>query len=98
MVYKIIGEFNDYILDKIIKKISEDFVFLYYNNSLYISFKDINTLSRNSFNVKDVLKGSKNLALIEINQNNILLEDEIAGEWCKNRFVDLEKQKFEKDK
>lgn len=97
MVYKIIGNFTDENFDKIISKISSKFKFMYCNDTLYVSMKSIDSLSEDKDYLYKIFRPAKDFFIVEITEQTILKEDNIVGEWCKDNFVLLEKQKFEKE-
>lgn len=97
MIYKIIGNFTDENFEKIIAKVSSRFKFMYCNDTLYVSMKNIDSLSEDKAFLYKIFKPAKDFFIVEITEQNILKEDEIVGEWCKDNFVWLEKQRFEKE-
>lgn len=97
MIYKIIGNFTDENFEKIIAKVSSKFKFMYCNDTLYVSMKNIDFLNEDKAFLYKIFRPAKDFFIVEITEQNILKEDEIVGEWCKDNFVLLEKQKFEKE-
>lgn len=97
MVYKIIGNFTNENFEKIISKVSSKFKFMYYNDTLYVSMKLVDSLKEDKEFLYRIFKPAKDFFIVEINEQNILKEEDIIGEWCKDNLVSLEKQKFEKD-
>ena len=97
MIYKIIGNFTDENFEKIIVKVSSKFKFLYCNDTLYVSMKSVDSLSEDKEFLYRIFKPARDFFIVEITEQNILKEDEIVGEWCKDNFVLLEKQRFEKE-
>lgn len=97
MIYKIIGNFTDENFEKIISKISLKFKFMYCNDTLYVSMKSVDSIEEDKLFLYKIFKPAKDFFIIEITEQTILKEDEVIGEWCKDNFVFLEKQKFEKE-
>ena len=95
MIYKIIGNFTDQNFNRIIDKISLKFNFIYCNDTLYISIKNIDSLSENKDYLAKLFKPAKDFFITEITEQNILKENEMISEWCRENFVRLESQKFE---
>ena len=97
MIYKIIGNFTDENFDKIIAKVASRFKFMYYNDTLYISMKSIDSIGEDREFLYKIFRPARDFFIVEINEENILKEDDVIGEWCKDNFVLLEKQRFEKE-
>lgn len=97
MIYKIIGNFTDENFDKIITKVASRFKFMYCNDTLYISMKSIDSIGEDREFLYKIFRPARDFFIVEINEENILKEDDIVGEWCKDNFVLLEKQRFEKE-
>lgn len=97
MIYKIVGNFTDENFDRIISKVSSRFKFMYCNDTLYVSMKSIDSLSEDKEFLYKIFRPARDFFIIEITEQTILKEDEVVGEWCKDNFVLLEKQKFEKE-
>ena len=97
MIYKIIGNFTDENFDRIISKISLRFKFMYCNDTLYVSIKNFNSLIQDKEYLYKVFKPAKDFFITEITEQTILKENEVIGEWCKDNFVLLEKQRFEEE-
>ena len=97
MIYKIIGNFKDENFDRIIAKVSSRFKFMYCNDTLYVSMKNVDCLSEDKDFLYRIFKPARDFFIIEITEQSILKEDEVIGEWCKDNFVLLEKQRFEKE-
>ena len=68
---------------------------MYYNDILYVSIKSIDSLSEDKEFLYKIFRPAKDFLIVEITEQTILKEDDIIGEWCKDNFVLLEKQKFE---
>lgn len=97
MIYKIVGNFTDQNFDRIISKVSSRFKFMYCNDTLYVSIKTVDSLSEDKEFLYKIFRPARDFFIVEITEQTILKEDEVIGEWCKDNFVLLEKQKFEKE-
>ena len=97
MIYKIIGNFTDENFERIITKVSSKFKFMYCNDTLYVSMKSVDSLSEDKEFLYKIFKPARDFFIVEITEQNILKEDEVVGEWCKDNLVLLEKQRFEKE-
>lgn len=97
MIYKVVGNFNQENFEKIIKRVSERFGFMYYNETLYLSVKDYDSMEGHKDVLSKAFRPSKDFLIREITSENILKEPEIISEWCRNNFVSLEQQKYEKE-
>ena len=97
MIYKVIGNFTDENFEKIIIKISSKFKFMYCNDTLYVSMKSVDSLIEDKQFLYKVFRPAKNFFITEITEQTILKEDDVIGEWCKDNFVLLEKQRYEKE-
>lgn len=96
MVYKILTDFEDG-LDNIIKGLSLDFMVLFYRNVLYIAKKEGRTSKQEVDNdLKKIIKST--FYCQELNESNLKYEPLKAMEWCKEQFVRIETQLFEKEK
>ena len=98
MVYKVQGDFNGDNFDKIITKLTPKCIFIYTNDTMYVSLKSIDYLNEGDKFIKSAFKPVKSFLITKINEQNILKEDFVAGNWCKDQFVRLEKQLYEKNK
>lgn len=97
MVYKIQGDFNDDNFEKIITKLAQKCIFIYVIDTMYVSLKSIDYLDGGDAFIKSVFKPVKSFLITKINEKNILKEDFVTGNWCKDQFVRLEKQLYEKN-
>lgn len=97
MVYKIIGKFTDDNFFKIVDKVSARFKFIYCNDTLYISMKNVDSLEKDREYLYKIFKPARDFFITEITEQNIFKESEIIVEWCRDNLVLLEKQKFEKE-
>lgn len=97
MIYKIIGNFTDENFEKIISKVSSRFKFMYCNDTLYVSIKNIDSIEEDKLYLHRIFKPAKDFFIMEVTEQSILKEEEIIGEWCKDNFVLLERKRFEKE-
>ena len=96
MVYKILTDFEEG-LDNIIKELSSDFMVLFYRNAIYIAKKGGRASKQEvDKDLKRIIKAT--FYCQELNENNLKYEPLKAMEWCKEQFVRIETQLFEKEK
>lgn len=97
MVYKIQGDFNENNFEKILSKLAQKCIFIYVTDTMYVSLKSIEYLDDSDTFIKSVFKPARSFLITKINEQNILKEDFVSGSWCKDQFVRLEKQLYEKN-
>lgn len=96
MVYKILTDFEDG-LDNIIKELSLDFMVLFYRNAIYIAKKEGRASKQEvDKDLKRIIKAT--FYCQELNENNLKYEPLKAMEWCKEQFIRIETQLFEREK
>ena len=95
MILKVQGDFGMADFAKIIEKISPYFKFIYSNETMYIALKDYSLKQNAEIAVSKTFRPAKNHYVKEINENNILNEDESVVMWCRDNFVELDRQRFE---
>ena len=96
MVYKILTDFEEG-LDNIIKELSLEFMVLFYRNAIYIAKKEGRASKQEvDKDLKRIIKAT--FYCQELNENNLKYEPLKAMEWCKEQFVRIETQLFEKEK
>ena len=96
MVYKILTDFEDG-LDNIIKELSLDFMVLFYRNAIYIAKKEGRASKQEvDKDLKRIIKAT--FYCQEMNESNLKYEPLKAMEWCKEQFIRIETQLFEKEK
>jgi hypothetical protein len=96
MVYKILTDFEEG-LDNIIKELSLDFMVLFYRNAIYIAKKEGRASKQEVDNdLKKIIKAT--FYCQELDETNLKYEPLKAMEWCKEQFVRIETQLFEKEK
>lgn len=97
MVYKIIGHFTDDNFGKIIDKISGKFKSIYVDGTLYIGLSKIEDKDEHWSIIKKAFKPSRDFFITEINEKNIMDEEMTIMEWCRDRLLDLDRQRYEKE-
>lgn len=95
MIYKIIGRFNDENFEKILKKISTLFDFIYTDQSLFIGLKNYQYKDEGNFLIKKTFRPIKDFYIEVIDEKNINKQSQFVKQWCLDRFVLLDTQKFE---
>ena len=96
MVYKILTDFEEG-LDNIIKELSSDFMVLFYRNAIYIAKKEGRASKQEvDKDLKRIIKAT--FYCQELNENNLKYEPLKAMEWCKEQFIRIETQLFEREK
>lgn len=95
MIYKIIGRFNDENFEKILKKISTLFDFIYTDQSLFIGLKNYQYKDEGNFLIKKTFRPIKDFYIEVIDEKNINKQSPFVKQWCLDRFVLLDTQKFE---
>lgn len=95
MIYKIIGRFNDENFEKILKKISTLFDFIYTDQSLFIGLKNYQYKDEGNFLIKKTFRPIKDFYIETIDEKNINKQSPFVKQWCLDRFVLLDTQKFE---
>lgn len=97
MVYKVIGNFTDENFEKIIRKISESFKFIYYKDTLYLALKSYDSFEGHELVINKSFRPVRDFLVRKIDESNILKEPEIISDWCKDNYVKLEQQRFERE-
>ena len=95
MIYKIIGRFNDENFEKILKKISTLFDFVYTEHSLFIGLKNYQYKDEGDILIKKTFRPIKDFYIEAINEKNIGKQSQFIKQWCLDKFVLLDTQKFE---
>lgn len=91
MIFKIEIELKD--IEKYIKIFSKDFDLLYCKN-LYIALK--NSVKKITIsNLKKKYKIDSSLKVLQINENNLAQEDVKVINWCRDKFVLQDLNRFE---
>ena len=95
MIYKILGDINEKNFDKIISNISKYYKFLFFRQGLYIALINFEQKDKAQELMKKTFRPVKNFYIQEITEHNLQLEDSFIIDWCRDSFVDLERQKYE---
>ena len=95
MIFKIQGDFGMSDFVNMLTKLGQYFKFIYTNDNLYIALKNIKEKDNAKIIMNKVFKPIKNYYIKEINETNIMKEDPIVIEWCRDNFVALDKQRYE---
>ena len=97
MIYRITGEFSTDNFNMFINKINKNFKFIYKNNNLYISLINYEfSLNKNLEKyLKNIFKPNKDFLIKEIDENNLSKYDQDIIDWCRDNFVELDKQKYQ---
>ena len=95
MVYKIIGRFDDNDFEKILKKISEFFDFIYVDQSLFVGLRNYQYKEEGDNLLKKALRPSKNFYIEQVDEKNINRQSDFVKQWCLDKLVLLDTQRFE---
>ena len=95
MIYKILGDINEKNFDKIVSNISKYYKFLFFRQGLYIALINFEQKDEAQNLMKKTFRPIKDFYIQEITENNLQLEDSFIIDWCRDSFVDLERQKYE---
>ena len=95
MIFKIQGDFGMSDFVNMLTKLGQYFKFIYTNDNLYIALKDIKEKDNAKIIMNKVFKPIKNYYIKESNETNIMKEDPMVIEWCRDNFVALDKQRYE---
>ena len=95
MIFKIIGNFDEVDFEKILNKLSTTFEFMYSDNSLFIALRNYSEKDKAKNVMKNALRPSSFFITKEITENNLGKESPTVIKWCRDNFVELDKQRFE---
>ena len=95
MVYKIIGKFENTNFEKNLQKISELFDFLYADQALFLGLREEKNKEKGEILIKKVFKPAKLYYIESIDEKNILRQSDFVRQWCLNKLVELDRQRFE---
>ena len=95
MVYKIISQFNDDDFEKKLEKISTLFDFMFTSYALYLGLRDVAKKEEGEILIKKIFKPIKSYYIEPINEKNINRQTDVVKEWCLNKLVALDRQRFE---
>lgn len=94
MIYKIQSEFDE-SFSIITEKLSKYFDFIYVNNILYLGLRKYENKQIHKEIMKKILRPSKKYYVVELTEKNLSLESRDVINWCKDKFVELDRQRFE---
>ena len=95
-MYKVISDFQDN-LTEIIEQTSKKFEVLFYNNTLFLANLNINSnKAKDKKLIKKIIK--EDCFILDIDDKNLKYEPDKVIEWCRDKFVEKETKKFEKEK
>lgn len=95
MIYKIVGNFDEIDFEKMLDKLSEIFEFIYCDESLFIALRKWVDKEIAEKTLKSTLRPAKFFVVKEINEFNLNKENPAVIKWCRDNFVELDKQRFE---
>lgn len=95
MVYKIMGNFNSDNFESILNKIKQHFKFMYKNEALYIALIDYSKKEDASVCMKKAFRPVRDFYIKEISEKNIMDEETVIIEWCRDNLVLLDRQRYE---
>lgn len=95
MIFKIVGNFDDVDFEKMLDKLSSIFEFIYCDESLFVALRKWSDRELIDKTLKSTLKPAKFFVVKEINEYNLGKENPNIIKWCRDIFVDLDKQRFE---
>ena len=95
MIFKIVGNFDEVDFEKLLSKLSTIFEFIYCDESLFIALRKWTDHELIEKTLKSVFRPAKFFVIKEINENNLGKENPTIIKWCRDNFVDLDKQRFE---
>ena len=95
MVYKIVGNFSDDKFSTMLEKLSKFCSCIYRNEVLYIALNDVRYAQSIESELKKIFKPQRDYLITQINVSNIMKEEELIRDWCRDAFVRLEEQRYE---
>ena len=98
MIYKIMGDFNADNFERIFVKLGEFYKIIYYEGVLYIALSTYKLKEDAEICIKKTLKPARNFVIKEIDETNLKNESDFVIEWCRDNFVEIERQKYEIEK
>lgn len=96
MIYKVQTDFTSTDstgLETVIKKLSKDFNVLFFNNCLFASVKNLQMAP----DIRKLLTPKSKFYITDITEENLRFEHNTVVEWCKDNFIKLDIQRFEKE-
>ncbi len=95
MIFKIVGNFDEVDFEKLLNRLSSIFEFIYLDESLFIALRKWTDYDLMNKTIKAALKPAKFFVVKEINEFNLGKENPEIVKWCRDNFVELDKQRFE---
>lgn len=95
MIFKITTDCKD--IEEIVKIFGCNYDILYYGQSFYISEK-FPSKRKTCDSIKKKLKNYNNTFIIQIDENNLKYEFSQVQTWCRDKFVEQDLKRFEKEK
>lgn len=95
MIFKIVGNFDEVDFEKMLNKLTSIFEFIYCDESLFVALRKWSDRELIDKTLKAALKPAKFFVVKEINECNLGKENPNIIKWCRDIFVDLDKQRFE---
>ncbi len=96
MVYKVISKFENTNFEKNLQKISTLFDFIYADRALFLGLREEKNKEDGEILIKKVFKPAKLYYIESIDEKNILRQSDFVRQWCLNKLVELDRQRFEK--
>lgn len=95
MIYKIVGNFDDVDFEKMLNKLGTVFEFIYCDESLFVALRKWSEHDLMEKTLKSALKPANFFVVKKIDENNLGREAPTIRKWCRDNFVELDKQRFE---
>ena len=95
LIYKIVGNFDDCDFEAIINKVNQIFKFIYINDTLYLSLINYQDYDKQKEVLEQAFQPANNFLITPINEKNIMKQNDVAIQWCRDNFVNLETQRYE---
>ena len=96
-VFKIMGDFNEKNFCKLLTKISQDFVFIYFDKALFIAQKHYSISKFSVEKLCEYFKSIKNFYIEEVTEKNVGFLSPVAKDWCLNNLVRLDTERYESE-
>lgn len=97
MVKKIQGNFDVDNFEIILSKLGKFFDILYSEGSLYIALRDYSNKDIENTEIKKYLKPARNFVVKEIVPDTLVQESQMVQDWCREKAVKIERQKYEEE-
>lgn len=95
MVYKIISKFEETNFEKNLEKLSTLFDFLYADQALFLGLREEKNKEEGKKLMEKIFKPAKLYYIEPINEKNISRQSDFVRQWCLNKLVELDRQRFE---